>query len=411
MDNSLLNYTKYLEKQKLHFNTKSLIYYLLIIVKYIIILFRNILPDIKSTKLDILILGTTNSDVEKSQKIWDSLQNKNYKIKIIVLNKKDLFLKSISFKSKIHSKTPTSIFFHAVYSEYLILKYCPKVICSFIPFGPIPSLLKSFNKNYSKTIYIPHCIIPSSSYYSSIDYDYYFVFGDSSINNLNLNKFKYGSTKIVKTGSPWIQIEHSINPCFNFYSLIYFANWLIGKDEIHTKNFNIILDFIKQNKNYNLYIKLHPIAKNENYIKKAIENINNVILLPINTSLEKALKDVAIALINPGSTTGVEAALMKRPPILVNYITNNLNSIDYMDNDIQYKTEYYFVEKAKNHEELLIRIKQITSNYEYYLSQCDKYVNYHLANKLDSQENIIFTIEKILKNNIDFEYTELKGNF
>ncbi|OFX78123.1 MAG: hypothetical protein A2X12_06015 [Bacteroidetes bacterium GWE2_29_8] len=406
----LNEYTLKLRKENIIFKSGILFSLLLIVLKYLIILIRPFLNKVNQENIDVLVIGTCKKDVEQTANIWESISAK-YSLSRVILNKKKLLFSAFQNHNSIPKQTPYNIFLFSVFAQQLIEKYKPKIICLYTSNGPFPSIIRYYSNFYGgKTIYMPHCVIPIELYYSSLDYDYYFVFGKSSLKNLKMNDYLYCSlnTKVVLTGSPMIKTDFILQPNYLKKKILYLSNWLIGIDNEMTENFKNIILWAKTNSKYELLIKLHPI-EDKNYIIKAVGQYSNIKILPINITIKEALELVSLTIITAGSSSGIEAALMNRPSVLMNVRKKNDSSIDYRDSDKQYMTEHFFVERACNFNDLEDRIETIFKNFDFYINRCKEYVDYHLENSHNSQDFIIDTIAQIINSKENFKYELIYG--
>ncbi|NOU48473.1 MAG: hypothetical protein HOO86_15645 [Bacteroidales bacterium] len=350
---------------------------------------------------DILVVITSVVDYSQTESLWTALENKGYKISIVIDKSKNL-MKS-AFLSKVSSKIPACLVPFASFASLLIKRHNPKLICVFAHFDVLPSFLRNFSN--AKTIYIPHAIMDSSYLYSSIDYDYYFVFGESSLVNLKENKNKFGKTKLVKTGSPVIRESYKLQRTTPNHNLLFFSTWSIGKDKNLTANFHLLLDFIAKHQDFKLFIKPHP-KEDTTYIENAVEKIINIQILDKKVDMVTALGTASIVITNY-STASIEATLLNRPVVVVNMFDLDETSTDFRISDKYLYLENYFPSRAKTIDEIEDRIFQVLENYDYYLDQCKEFSKFHLETFTDSVEKIANIIEEIYHNNEQFTFEEI----
>ncbi len=169
------------------------------------------------------------------------------------------------------------------------------------------------------------------------------------------------------------------------------------------------MDWIKVHPEYNLFIKLHPVEKGD-YVRNTVKDIKNVQVLDKKTTIKEALKEVSMVII-PWSAASVEAALVRRPSVVVNHKPYDKESDDYVVSDKFLYLEDFFPKRATNSTELHDRIQNISNNYDHYLKKCDEFVAYHLAKTTDSTEYIAEIIDKIYNNNDkNIPVTEVSGS-
>lgn len=351
------------------------------------ILFSN--PSITPT--DILFLHPYKLGVMRTEALWRSLGNRGFKIyhEVILPSK---ILKKRMLCNHIRN-IPEEFIFEFAYAKYIVKKYEPKILCSFMDSAVLSSFLRHELKGYGKYINIAHSISGSTEAFTMFDFDYYFVFGKSSIKNIMNNPVRVGNTKAVLAGSPFITSHFVLNPNYEKKNILFFSYYLPAAiKDILLGNLKIVLEWAKIHPEYNLYIKLHPL-ENPSTIRRLSKGIN-IKVLEKNVSMDDALKDVSLVLLS-WSSAAVEAALLNRPIVVV-------NDSDIPDTFLY--LEKFFQPRAKSVKELHEAITKTFNDYEKYLSQCKKFVDYHLEHKTDSIPFITDCIESIFygKKNIKF---------
>jgi CDP-glycerol glycerophosphotransferase (TagB/SpsB family) len=213
--------------------------------------------------------------------------------------------------------------------------------------------------------------------------------------NLNANKVRIGSTKAIKSGSPFIPPDFCLPPNFSKEKILFTSIWT-EKSNInwHRKNLEIIKEWIQEHIEYKLFIKLHPI-ENPSLINSMFGEISNVEILDRSISLKDALKEVSLV-VSSWSNATIEAAVLNRPSIVIDYS-------DLRDNNL--RIEEYFLPRAKNPEELQNRIDTIFTNYESYLNSCKAYAQYHLEYTTHSLSYMSSCLKSIIEGREDFPYS------
>lgn len=357
--------------------------------------------EFKKESCDILVITTCETDYLQTVSLWKNLKNSGYKIVIVNDSVKNL-VKSV-FLSHISKGIPACLVLYASFAQYFIYKYNPKIICVFTHFNVLPSFFRRYSR--AKTIYIPHAVVDSTYLYSNFDFDYYLVFGDSSMMNIRNNPTKIGHTKIIKVGSPVVRENYNL-PRININNnYLFFSTWTIGKDVELTANFYLMLDWARNHPDYTIFIKQHP-NENPSFIETVVKNIANVIVLKKEMDMVSALKDTSIVIINY-STASIEACLMNRPLVIINQFEFNENSDDFRFSDKYLYLEKFFPPRAKSIKEIDDRILQIQNNYDFYIEQCRDFTKFHLENLNDSVGKISDVIDNIYNGLEDFTYEEV----
>lgn len=372
---------------------------------YVFKLFNQTFPllmnESKRESCDILVITTCKTDYLQTENLWKKLQSGGYKI-IFINDSAKSIVKSI-FVSRVSKKIPACLVMYASFAQFAAKKYDPKMICVFTHFNVLPSFLRYYSK--ARTVYIPHAVIDSTYLYSNFDFDYYLVFGESSIMNIKNNQTKIGHTKIIKAGSPVIKENYNL-PMININkNILFFSTWTMGKDVELTANFYLMLDWARIHPEYTIFIKQHP-SEDSLFIKNVVKNLANVIVLKKELDIVSALKNSSIVIINY-STASIEACLMNRPIVIINKFELNEKSNDFRFSDKYLYLEKYFPPRAKNIREIDDRIRQIQNNYDSYVKQCRLFAKFHLENFNDSSSKISAIIDSIYKGEENFTYEEI----
>ena len=372
---------------------------------YILKLINLSVANLKSIHIeescDILVITTCETDYLQTEGLWNELERKGYRITVTNDQIKNLIRST--FLSKVSVKIPACLIPFASFASLVIKKYNPVLICIFTHFNVLPSFLRYYSS--AKTIYIPHAIMDSTYLYSSLDFDYYFVFGESSIKNIKANKNRHGTTKVIKTGSPVIRSHFSLPQISPNNNLLFFSTWTIGKDKEMTANFHLMLDWVKQHKKYVLYIKPHPI-EDTSYITEAVTNIDNIQILDNKVDMVAALQKISLVITNY-STASIEASLMNRPVVVINRLASDKTSDDFRISDKYLYLEDFFPPRATTSEEIEERVNMVFENYEYYIEQCRSFSKFHLENMNDSIPKMADIIGAIYHGKGQFSYEQI----
>ncbi len=380
----------------------------LFFLKYTILLINPLLPKIKSIQCDILVWGDYKGQIKRSENLWNKLRKKGYKIEYY--SQETSFPPKFLFKQRLdlNPKIPAAIFINYVLAKLITTKYNFSILADYHNFEITSVLIKNELKPSQKNIFIPHSIIFNTYKHSTFTFDYYFVFGKSSVENIKKNTSRLGSTKLVEAGSAFIPKNFSLPNCHNYKNILFFSNWAIHKYRESNKGLQIALNWAKKHQDYNLFIRLHPL-ENEAYIKKATKNIPNVIIQNKSLSLKASLLNISICLTTI-STATVEAAILNRPSLVVLDVIFDPNSDNILKADSYLQLEKFFPKRAGNADDLHKRILQISNNYDFYVQKCKEYANFHIAQPHKATEYMAEVIEKIYHNKIDFPYIEIPQN-
>lgn len=259
-------------------------------------------------------------------------------------------------------------------------------------------LKNEMEKIGGKVVNLSHAVLANNEDHTMFDFHYYFVFGQSSIDNAFRQKTRYGSTKLVKTGSSLIDNEISLPINQEKKKILFFSSWLPPKvRDIVLRNFNLLAKWAKVQRKYHLVIKHHPL-EDESIIRSIFKDIPNVTFLPKETGMKNALKDVSLVLTG-WSAASVEAALLNRPAVIIN------------DSDLPdfWELEKYYLPRARTVEEIQERVDETFARYDYFQERSKDFVRRHLEHTTDSIPFIADCIKSIYNGKEDFEYIPLEG--
>ena len=330
-------------------------------------------PAQQKINVDILLFQHSEKVIKlnRKKKLKDALKNKGYKLAEVsfckgfdVLNRGQIIKPS--------SKVPFKYLYHAAYAEYLVNTYNPKILLNDRN-GMLlaPFLRDALNRRNAKLVQLAHATTVEDDWqFSMNDYDYYFLFGQSSFEYLQQRSLLFGSSKVVLAGS------HMIDESFKTKDVKPYNNQILllgmGPDREKTSlaefNYNLILEWITNNKDHKLIVKPHP-RSDMFFWKKQAKTLTNIELLSGSYSLSQALQRCSIV-ITIESNAILEASLAAKPIIYV----NNSNSRDI------FFLEKYLGMRVKNIQSLDKQVKSITADYEKHVEKTKHLKGYHLSN-------------------------------
>lgn len=381
---------------------------LLLFIKAAAVLCRPLLPKIQPQSCDILVFANSKNHLKRSRGLWDILEKKGFIIKYYCgapnFPPKFLFKNKIPFNPKV----PSALFIDHAFARFLTQKYRFQLICDYHNFETASVLIKQELSESQKNIFIPHGKIRNSFKHSVFTFDYYLAFGESSLEQILNNPARLGSSKIVKTGSAFIPENFELPVCRNSRKVLFFSNWAVDKHPESNRGFEILINWAVQHPEYTVYIRLHPL-ENGKYVREKTAKISNMIVQDKSLSLKESLENVSIA-IATGSNASIEAAILRRPSVVVLDKDYNPDSADEFESDSNFRIERFFPERARNADELHERITRVTDNYNFYLKKCEEYASYHIERPHDARPYMADVIEKIYHGREDFPFTPVLQN-
>ena len=295
---------------------------------------------------------------------------------------------------------PFKYLFNASYIQHVVDTYRAKVIITDRNGSIYSSLLKEANQPYGKLVHMAHCVATDNfGRFSMIDYDYYFLYGTSSLDKIMNRQVRYGSTKAVLTGPYFSNKDFHLKENEASNNILLFGIYPdLEKKEPYQAIYGIMKDWAEQNSDYTLYIKPHPRSKSD-YWKKAAQSINNIVVLDATEKLIRCLSNISITL-SIYTNAVIDSALLSRPSLLV--CPNNMDELgDELD------LEKFYLPRATNPKQLQSNISTMLNDYSYYVSQATKFAKYHLEYQQDSIEYITDCLLSISNHQEDFPIVQM----
>lgn len=215
---------------------------------------------------------------------------------------------------------PLRYFGYAAHAEWLVARYEPKVLLNdrngslYAPF-----LRLSLNVRQKLLVQLAHATTAESSRRLGMnDYDYYFLFGQSSVEALQARALRFGTSQVVLAGSHMIDMAFDLPPADPALRSMLVLGVGPDKEKEHgyQRTYAILRDWAKRNPDYRLLIKAHPRSRVP-FWSEAATALTNVKVLPATCGLAEALEQASLV-VNIMSNAVIEAALARRPVLYVN---------------------------------------------------------------------------------------------
>lgn len=217
-------------------------------------------------------------------------------------------------------RLPLRYFGYAAHAEWLVARYEPKVLLNdrngslYAPF-----LRLSLNARQKLLVQLAHATTAESSRRLGMnDYDYYFLFGQSSLEALQARTLRFGASQAVLAGSHMIDMAFDLLPADPALRALLVLG--VGPDKEkepgYQRTYAILRDWAKRNPDYQLLIKAHPRSRVP-FWNEAATALINVKVLPATCGLAEALEQASLV-VNIMSNAVIEAALARRPVLYVN---------------------------------------------------------------------------------------------
>lgn len=266
---------------------------------------------------------------------------------------------------------PLRYFGYAAYAEWLVAKHAPRLLlndrngslCS-------PFLRLSLNRRGVPLVHLAHAsTVESSRRLGMNDYDYYFLFGQSSLEALQARALRFGSSQAVLSGSHMIDRSYDVpvaNPAWRTL-LILGVGPDKEKESGYRRTYELLQDWAAQHPEYRVLVKRHPRSRIA-FWAEAASRLPNVTVLAQDCSLAQALEQSSVV-VNIMSNAVIEAGLTARPVIYCNL------SDDY---DI-FAQERFFGPALTSIEGLHRRLQEIECDYTQHVDQSRAFAHHHLA--------------------------------
>ena len=215
---------------------------------------------------------------------------------------------------------PTRYFGLAAYAQWLVELHQPKILLNdrngslYTPF-----LRLALNARERLLVHLAHATtVESSRRLGMNDYDYYFLFGQSSLEALQARTLRFGSSQVVLAGSHMIDQSFDMAPADLAQRVLLVLG--VGPDKEkepgYQQTYALLRDWARSNPQYRVLVKAHPRSQVP-FWQDAAGALDNLQVLPSDCSLSAALQQASLV-VNIMSNAVIEAALAKRPILYVN---------------------------------------------------------------------------------------------
>ncbi|ACO80595.1 hypothetical protein AvCA_44780 [Azotobacter vinelandii CA] len=284
---------------------------------------------------------------------------------------------------------PLRYFGYAAYAEWLVGRYGPRLLINdrngslYSPF-----LRLSLNRRGRPLVHLAHATtLESSRRLGMTDYDYYFLFGQSSLDALRARPLRFGDTRAVLSGSHMIDRAYDLPPADAALRTLLVLG--VGPDKEkeagYRRTYALLRDWAAGNPQYRVLVKAHPRSKVP-FWREAAAQHGHIEVLPADCSLAEALGRASVV-VNIMSNAVVEAALARRPIIYV-------NAGD--DHDI-FAQERFFGGRIDSVAELTARVSWAENHYHLCLEKAREFAEYHLAHGVRGMEQTIELLGRLLR--------------
>lgn len=349
-------------------------------------------------KKDIIILSKPNNLVmSRSKYLSLIMRNRGLPVFVLRQNKLNILFLTVLGKPKFTSCTQSfKNEFRMSYARGLRI-YKPKLIIQFDDSSPYSIYIKELSS--ANLVNVAHGVTGLVEQFSVIDYNYYFIYGQSSIDALCKNKFiTSGSTNLIKVGPVFCDFELDKKPLDKQfikehveghdwkYKLIYSSSYtgdIAIQNKIETSH-KIIVEYCLNNPNVLVFVSLHPLEKIKDFWFNFL-NIKNLVILPSYVS-KKSISSYC------------DMHLTKLSNSIIDFGLLGLDSIIVRDDN--YGEEYLSLSNYFKIASSSLELGSILLHYSNNESRLIDFLNYHCEyTDCNSVNRLIDSLEYIYINN------------
>lgn len=297
------------------------------------------------------------------------------------------------------AKVPLRYYAHAAYGEWLARHHCPGLVLSERHGSLVtPFLRLSLNAQDKRLAQLAHATtVERSRRLSMTDYDYYLLFGQSSLAALQRRKLRFGTTQAILTGSYLVDQRYDMPPAANDPRLLILG---VGPDKEkrpgYQRTYALIRDWAARHPQVPVTFKPHPRSQVA-FWQEAAANHPNIHLLPPDLFLADALQQSSVVL-SIMSNAALEASVASRPVIYV-------NASEEPDDLEQTR---FFGQCVTTLDMLDDRLTWLHQHYDQALDNTHAFAEYHLAYGVHGQVKTADVIDRLIHGQ-PLQSTRLEG--
>lgn len=273
-----------------------------------------------------------------------------------------------------------------LYAQYVLESYRPKVIVTdrngdlFSPF-----LKKVAAAKGCKIVHLPHSVITlESSKYRMMDYDYYLLYGLSSLECLQQIRPLFGTCQALLAGSYLFDRDFSL-PAADSNGAILLLGMGPAMEErpVYAQYYEAVVDWLRRNPEVQLHVRLHPRSPGD-YWRNVAKTMNNVTLRPQGEGFVEACRS-AYMCITSYTNAVVDAALLGRPSLLI----CGDDVTDYL------QVERFFGNRVADPRDISEAVDHYRVELDTFQRKAEEFARYHVHQGCRSVEYISNTIVEL----------------
>ena len=294
---------------------------------------------------------------------------------------------------------PASYYAHAAYAEWLARHHGPGLVLSERHGSLVtPFLRLALNARNKRLVQLAHATtVERSRRLSMTDYDYYLLFGQSSLAALQRRSLRFGTTQAVLTGSYLVDQRYDMPPAANDPRVLVLG---VGPDKEkrpgYQRTYALIRDWAARHPHIPVAFKPHPRSLMA-FWRDAAARHPNVHLLPPELFLADALAQSSVVL-SIMSNAALEASVASRPVIYINA----------SDDPDDLEQSRFFGQCVNTSEMLDERLEWLHQHYDQALDNTHAFAQYHLAYGVHGQLQTADVIDRLIHGR-PLQTTRLEG--
>lgn len=321
---------------------------------------------------DFLLLQSAPKVIRFQRKklLIEGLRSRGHNLVETALQAPKTILRERLLKRPPHA-VPTRYFGIAAYAEWLVEHHQPRVLLNdrngslYAPF-----LRLALNARQRVLVHLAHATtVEGSRRLGMNDYDYYFLFGRSSLEALQARALRFGTSTAVLAGSHMIDDSYLMPPPDPQTRTLLVLG--VGPDKEKLREYQdtyaLLASWARKHREYRLLVKRHPRSQAA-FWREAAGRADNIELLPDGCTLAEALARASIV-VNILSNAVIEAALAGRPVLCV----------DLGGQPDIFQQQRFFGAVIRSEDELERRLQAVEADFAQALGQSRAFAEFHLA--------------------------------
>lgn len=321
---------------------------------------------------DFLLLQSAPKVIafQRKKLLIEGVRGRGYHLLETALRPPRAILRERLLKRPRHA-VPTRYFGMAAHAEWLVQHHQPRVLLNdrngslYAPF-----LRLALAASGGLLVHLAHATtVERSRRLGMNDYDYYFLFGQSSLEALQARTLRFGSSTAVLVGSHMIDDSYVMPaPDLATRTLLILG---VGpdkeKESAYQQTYALLASWARRHPEYRVLVKPHPRSQAP-FWQGVVQATANVELLGADCSLAAALKRASVV-VNILSNAVIEAALAGRPVLCV----------DLGGQQDIFQQQRFFGPVIRGEDELEQRLLGIEADFGQALEQSRAFAEFHLA--------------------------------